>query len=249
MARLLRMPEVAANTLEATLSEWSLAEGAAFSDGDPIATVETDKAAVDVPAEGDGVMVRTLVRPGTTVAVGAPMALIAEPGEEISDVDAVLAELGGAPAGPAAVATPAPVAAGTNGGRVLSSPLARRLVREHGLALADLTGTGPGGRIVRDDVRRAVAAREAGPAGAPAVPDFEPAFGSAAGEGAVTGGDPATVAGEPDAGPAFAPVPGPDASPVPAPVPGPGAGPAPAAAPGADVGPALAPVPDVGAGR
>ena len=56
MAQLLRMPEIAANTVEAMLSEWPLAENAAFADGDAIATVETDKAVVDVPAEGGGVL-------------------------------------------------------------------------------------------------------------------------------------------------------------------------------------------------
>jgi pyruvate dehydrogenase E2 component (dihydrolipoamide acetyltransferase) len=194
MARLLRMPEVAANTLEATLSEWLLAEDTAFSDGDSIATVETDKASVDIPAEGDGVMVRTLVGPGATVAVGAPMALIAAPGEVISDVGAVLAQLGGSdqavgpsdPATPVALDDPAtPVAldgqtpptamagppAADARGRIMSSPLARRLVREHGLSIEDLTGTGPGGRIVRDDVRRAVATRDT----TPPVPAAAPA--------------------------------------------------------------------------
>jgi len=251
MARLLRMPEVAANTLEATLSEWLLTEDAEFADGDAIATVETDKAAVEVPADGAGVLVRTLVGPGTTVAVGAPMALIAAPGETVADVDAALAELGGtaAPAtvddpdapvrlagqtpptevsgppdaappdaappdaagpdaagpdaappdsGPLRVGPPgmAPAEAGPragapaaaapegaaaegaapNGGpaRIMSSPLARRLVREHGLRLEDLTGTGPGGRIVRDDVRRAVAARELANASSPAGPEGRP---------------------------------------------------------------------------
>jgi len=203
MARLLRMPEVAANTLEATLSEWLLTEDAEFADGEAIATVETDKAAVEVPAEGAGVLVRTLVGPGATVAVGTPMALIAAPGETVADVEAAVAELGGT-AAPATVddpdapvelagqtpptevsgppdppadrtphtqvsGSPAPTTAVTgspdrtaNGEppRIMSSPLARRLVREHGLRLEDLTGSGPGGRIVRDDVRRAVAARE-----------------------------------------------------------------------------------------
>jgi pyruvate dehydrogenase E2 component (dihydrolipoamide acetyltransferase) len=221
MARLLRMPEVAANTLEATLSEWLLAEQAEFADGDAIATVETDKAAVEVPAEGAGVLVRTLVGPGTTVSVGAPMALIAAPGETVADVDTALAELGGTAAPPTVDDPDAPVqlagqtpptevtgptgaaptpaasteaaptpgapahaaptrAAQPNGGppngapaRIMSSPLARRLVREHGLRLEDLTGTGPGGRIVRDDVRRAVAAREQAPVTAPA-PDARP---------------------------------------------------------------------------
>ena len=241
MARLLRMPEVAANTLEATLSEWLLTEDAEFADGDAIATVETDKAAVEVPADGAGVLVRTLVGPGTTVAVGAPMALIAAPGETVADVDAALAELGGtaapatvddpdapvrlagqtpptevsgppdaappdaappdaagpdaappdsgplrvgppgmapAEAGPRAGAPAAAAAEGAapNGGpaRIMSSPLARRLVREHGLRLEDLTGTGPGGRIVRDDVRRAVAARELANASSPARPEGRP---------------------------------------------------------------------------
>ena len=241
MARLLRMPEVAANTLEATLSEWLLTEDAEFADGDAIATVETDKAAVEVPADGAGVLVRTLVGPGTTVAVGAPMALIAAPGETVADVDAALAELGGtaapatvddpdapvrlagqtpptevsgppdaappdaappdaagpdaappdsgplrvgppgmapAEAGPRAGAPAAAAAEGaaSNGGpaRIMSSPLARRLVREHGLRLEDLTGTGPGGRIVRDDVRRAVAARELANASSPARPEGRP---------------------------------------------------------------------------
>ena len=209
MARLLRMPEVAANTLEATLSEWLLAEQAEFADGDAIATVETDKAAVEVPVEGAGVLVRTLVGPGTTVAVGAPVALIAAPGETVADVDATLAELGGTaapatvddpdvpvqlagqtpptevigpPDAPASEAGPSgtpdapaqdgPPDAAQNGAppRIMSSPLARRLVREHGLRLEDLTGTGPGGRIVRDDVRRAVAARERA-AVSPPAPD------------------------------------------------------------------------------
>jgi pyruvate dehydrogenase E2 component (dihydrolipoamide acetyltransferase) len=172
MARLLRMPEVAANTLEATLSEWLLTEDAEFADGDAIATVETDKAAVEVPAEGAGVLVRTLVGPGTTVAVGTPMALIAAPGETVADVDATVAELGGtaapatvddpdAPVELAGQTPPTEVSGPPNGAppRIMSSPLARRLVREHGLRLEDLTGTGPGGRVVRDDVRRAVAAR------------------------------------------------------------------------------------------
>jgi pyruvate dehydrogenase E2 component (dihydrolipoamide acetyltransferase) len=159
MARLLRMPEVAANTPEATLADWPLPEAAAFADGDVIATVETDKAVVDVPAEGAGVIVRTLVRPGATVTVGAPMALLADPGEVIDDVDAALELLGadGVP-GPDGARSP---------GRVFASPLARRLAREHGIAVDRLSGTGPGGRIVRDDVRRAVAAHDPAPPRAP----------------------------------------------------------------------------------
>jgi pyruvate dehydrogenase E2 component (dihydrolipoamide acetyltransferase) len=189
-----------------------LTEDTAFADGDSIATVETDKASVDVPAEGDGVMVRTLVRPGATVAVGAPMALIAAPGEVIDDVGAVLAELGGSDvqeplddpdsevelngqAAPTDIVGPAdPPAPVPNGnGRILSSPLARRLVKEHGLSIEDLTGTGPGGRIVRDDVRRAVEARQDAPGSA--APDAEPASAPASGVAPVSGAGPAQGAG------------------------------------------------------
>src|SRR5919107_4692291 len=95
MAQLLRMPEIAANMVEAVLNEWPLAENSAFRAGDPIATVETDKAVVDVPAESDGVLLRTLVEPGKSVTVGSPMAGLAAPGETIEDVDALVTRLTG----------------------------------------------------------------------------------------------------------------------------------------------------------
>jgi len=148
MASLLRMPEIAANTTEAVLTEWPLAENASFAAGDPIATVETEKAVVDVPAEADGVLLRTLVEPGRSVSVGAPMAVLAAPGEVVDDVDALVGRLIGA----STPAREAPV-------RVFASPLARRLAKENGLPVADVHGTGPGGRIIRDDVRRALAER------------------------------------------------------------------------------------------
>lgn len=174
MARLLRMPEVAANAVEAVLAEWPVPENTPFSAQDSIATVETEKAVVDVPADADGVILKTLVPAGATVEVGAPIALLGDPGEMVEDLDALLAELGFTPglasasptvASPAsATATVAMVTAvaaaaassDSDGARIFSSPLARRLAREAGLSLADLRGTGPGGRIVRRDVQRAV---------------------------------------------------------------------------------------------
>jgi pyruvate dehydrogenase E2 component (dihydrolipoamide acetyltransferase) len=155
MARLLRMPEIAANMVEAVLSQWPLAENAHFAAGDVIATVETDKAVVDVPADADGVLLRRLVEPGKSVTVGAAMAVLAEPGEVIDDLDAVLVRLTGD--------------VGAASSRLFASPLARRLAKENGLAVADICGSGPGGRIVRDDVQRAVAQRT-GPAPEPQPP-------------------------------------------------------------------------------
>src|SRR3954468_192676 len=95
MALLLRMPEISANMVEAVLSEWPLAENSSFSAGDPIATVETDKAVVDVPAEADGVLLRTLVEPGKSVSVGAPLAVLGEPGEAVDDLDSLIEQLTG----------------------------------------------------------------------------------------------------------------------------------------------------------
>lgn len=191
MPRLLRMPEVATGATEAVLAEWLVAERAEFAAADPLATVETDKAMVDVEAEDAGVVLKTLVAPGAHVEVGAPIAVLGQPGEAVADLDAVLADLGvGAAAGPAASATPAasaarsataaatpspqdtpgpsalratpitPVSAGGNG-RVFASPLARKIARQSGVAVETISGTGPGGRILRRDVEAAVAAQAA----------------------------------------------------------------------------------------
>jgi pyruvate dehydrogenase E2 component (dihydrolipoamide acetyltransferase) len=178
MPRLMRMPEVAAGGTSAVLHEWSVTEQAEFGRDDVLATVETDKAVVDVEAGQPGVVVRLLVAPGTSVEVGAPIAVLADPGELVDDVAAVLAALGladagghapdpeGAPDQPASPELPAALVAGTvaasglapdlrgstENGRFFASPLARRLARERGLELGQLVGTGPGGRIVRRDV-------------------------------------------------------------------------------------------------
>ena len=160
MARLLRMPTVAANAVEAVLSEWPVPENTPFVAGDAIATVETEKAVVDVPADADGVILKTLVPAGAEVLVGAPIALLGDPGEVVDDLDTVLAALGLArdsepiAADPAADETvAAPVA------RMFSSPLARRLARDAALSLSVPVGTGPGGRIVRRDVEQAIESR------------------------------------------------------------------------------------------
>jgi pyruvate dehydrogenase E2 component (dihydrolipoamide acetyltransferase) len=164
MASILRMPEVAANAVEAILQSWPIAENTAYAAADVIATVETEKAVVDVEAETDGVILKTLVAEGAEVQVGDPIALIGEPGEKPADLDAVLAELG--LSGPAPVPVPVPVPdrpaaidaeAGTsNGSRVFSSPLARRLAKEAGLRFETISGSGPNGRIIRRDVEAAI---------------------------------------------------------------------------------------------
>ncbi|MER5349438.1 dihydrolipoamide acetyltransferase family protein [Kitasatospora sp. NPDC002551] len=212
MAELFRMPAVAADDTAGVLSAWQVAEGAAFAADDALISVETDKAEVDVPAERPGVLLKALYEPGAEIEVGTPVAVLGAPDEPVGDLDALLAELGVAPATGADVhrperrtvpETPAPATAapGPNpgtaphavarppapraaeagpapGARLFSSPLARRLAREAGLDPAGLTGTGPGGRIVRRDVEAAVAARRHRPE--PSAPPREPADRAAA---------------------------------------------------------------------
>jgi pyruvate dehydrogenase E2 component (dihydrolipoamide acetyltransferase) len=175
MAEVLRMPEVAANTEEAILQSWNVGLNARYAAGDPIVTVETEKAVVEVEAEGEGVLLRLLVDAGSTVAVGTPIAIWGAPGETASAVDALVASLGTEavptaappslsvsapqePATPTARTEQVPTeAAQDKGERLFASPLARRLARRLEVDLNGVVGSGPHGRIRRSDVEAAAA--------------------------------------------------------------------------------------------
>ena len=176
------MPEISANLETAVLSTWLIAEGSSFSATDVIAVIETDKAVVDYEAEADGTLLRHIAHDGQEVAVGAPIALIGQPGEVVMDVEAALVQLGetsGGPGGGPGASLGTEVDAGTltpastsvhaidMPPRQFSSPLARRLANEAGLVIGEIPGTGPGGRIVRRDV---LAAIDAGASAASVVP-------------------------------------------------------------------------------
>ncbi len=187
MASIMRMPEVLANATEAVISKWLIAEGASFTNGQPIAEVETEKALVEVPAEGDGILGKYIAGNGAHVQVGAPIAVLLAAGEGQTEIDKAIAESGAQVAAPvvaaaapietpaaAPVVAPAPVATASNpalhGSRIFASPLARRLAKENGLDAASIAGTGPDGRIVRRDVQAAIAGGGAKAAPAVAAP-------------------------------------------------------------------------------
>jgi len=166
MAKLLRMPEVAANAVDAILANWLIDEGSKFMSGDALAVVETEKAAVDMAAESDGVLVRALVENGATVDVGAPIALVADLDENIADIDVELTRLGfGTSHVPESEVTTTTVQSPISSGiappsdRIFSSPLARKLARNAGIPLEAIIGTGPNARIRRRDVQAAIADR------------------------------------------------------------------------------------------
>ena len=209
MAKLLRMPEVAAGGVEAVLSAWLVEESAGFDAAQTLMTIETEKAVVDVEADAAGVLVKALVPAGAAVEVGAPVAVLAEPGEVVDDLPATLAALGvgDVDAGAVAPAAASPETSGTPhaggpeplaqvadtasghppavnghaGGRVFASPLARRLAREAGLDVATVTGTGRGGRVVRRDIEARLRRDQLAPtATQPPVAALTPASGTPA---------------------------------------------------------------------
>src|SRR4051794_13644292 len=142
--------------VEGTIVSFHVAVGATVAEGDPLVEVETDKAITDVVAPRAGVVVAFLVQEGDTVEVGAPLVQLGDS----ADDHAPAAE--SAPAEPVAVAasagngaTAAAPPAEKGAHRIKAAPVARRAARQLGVALEDVTGTGPRGRIVLADVERA----------------------------------------------------------------------------------------------
>jgi len=174
----LKMPALSPTMEEGTLAKWLVKEGDTVSSGDILAEIETDKATMEFEAVDEGKIAKILVPEGSDgVKVGTPIAILAGEGEEFS-ASAPVPKAEAAPAPKkeepkvevaAAPATPAPVAAApaprTDGGdRVKASPLARRLAEAQGIDLSRLTGSGPGGRIVRADLGTAGGGAMAAPA-------------------------------------------------------------------------------------
>ncbi|MBB6396366.1 pyruvate dehydrogenase E2 component (dihydrolipoamide acetyltransferase) [Actinomadura coerulea] len=170
------MPRLSDTMEEGVISSWQKQPGDEVAVGDVIVDIETDKAVMEYEAYEAGVLEKILVAEGETAAIGAPIAVIVPAGgarpEPAPAAEArPTAEPERAPAAEAAPEPEAvPVGAAAppraNGrpaaSRPPSSPLARRLARDHGIDLATLSGSGPGGRIVRADIEAAV--RSAGPA-------------------------------------------------------------------------------------
>jgi len=173
MARI-AMPRLSDSMEEGTVVNWLVGDGEQVARGQEFVEIETDKAQMPFEAEEDGVL-RQLVPAGTTLAVGAAMAVIGDDEELAGGTEATsepveapaesLTEAEGLPAGGPTVLA--------ERGRVAASPVARRLADELGVELANVAGSGPGGRVVKDDVLRAAeSASDGAPASdAPAAAD------------------------------------------------------------------------------
>ncbi|MFC6863110.1 2-oxo acid dehydrogenase subunit E2 [Halomicroarcula sp. GCM10025817] len=143
-----KLPDLGEGVAEGEVLEWHVAPGDRVSEDDLLAEVETDKAAVDVPSPVDGVVRELHADPGDVVAVGDVIVTIDEDGEteatsEEAEATGETAEAGGK------------TGDGERGGRVFAAPSVRRLAREKAVDIADVEGTGPGGRVTEADVEAA----------------------------------------------------------------------------------------------
>ena len=154
MATNIVMPQMGYDMREGTVVRWHKKEGEAVARGEALADIETDKAIVEYPAFISGVLGKIMAEAGVVVPVGELIAVITAPGEDVPDnltqaeAEPTLAPVNTAPQ----VAPTQGSAVATKSDEVRASPIARRLARERGINLGDITGTGPGGRIVEKDV-------------------------------------------------------------------------------------------------
>lgn len=177
MATEVPMPKFGLTMEEATIIEWLVADGEHVEADTPILLIETDKTETEVGAPGSG-RLHHIGRPGDVFPCGERIGLLLAEGEAAPAAAVPTASAAPAPApataaapaaaAPAAPAVPAAVAT-TIDGRILASPNARRVAAERGVALASVRGTGPGGRIVSEDVEAAPL-----PSAAPAAPAVAP---------------------------------------------------------------------------
>jgi len=168
------LPKQGMTMEEGTLERWIAADGATVSPGDPLFEMSTEKISSEIEAEVGGVL-RHLVDEGATVPAGAVVAVILAPGEDLPPEYAAMrggierAAPHAAGASPPAAATSAAAPASSAPPFIPASPLARRLAQEHGIDLSSIPGSGPGGRVVKEDVEAAIAARAAQPPTPPAA--------------------------------------------------------------------------------
>ena len=155
MAVEIKMPALSPTMEEGTLARWLVKVGDTIQSGDIMAEIETDKATMEFEAVDEGVIAEILIDEGTEgVKVGAVIARLTVEGDEAAPTPAP--SEGASPAAAPAADGPA------------ATPTARKLAEQNGIDLASLTGTGPKGKITREDVEAAIAAGGGSPASQPA---------------------------------------------------------------------------------
>ena len=186
MANEVKLPRLGQGMEAGTITKWLKSPGDTVEKGEPLFEIDTDKVTQEVESDFAGVLLKITLESGEA-PVGQTIAYIGKEGEEVADTRAPEDTGAGAsaekparaeqaaetvaPTGDGSAASQPQATRATNG-RIKASPLARRIARERGIDLASLTGTGPDGRIVAEDVERGAVARPAPPQPA-AVPAGE----------------------------------------------------------------------------
>jgi pyruvate dehydrogenase E2 component (dihydrolipoamide acetyltransferase) len=187
MAETISMPKLGFDMAEGTLIRWVKQVGENINKGDVLAEIETDKATVEVESSASGVVLQHIVEQGTVVPVNAPIAVIGAEGEKVSEQAAAGSKQKPEEKKPEAkgeekpaahakpeVAPAQPAAAPAESGPVKASPLAKKIAQDNNVNLANVQGTGPGGRVVRRDVEAALAGGQPSAARRPAAPTVVP---------------------------------------------------------------------------
>ena len=177
MADEVKLPRLGQGMEAGTITKWLKSPGDKVEKGEPLFEIDTDKVTQEVESDFAGVLLKITLESGEA-PVGQTIAYIGKEGEEVAAAEAPAAEepvpkevsVAPAPRETAAAGTVSETSAsngGRGGGRIKASPLARRIARERGIELASLTGTGPDGRIVAEDVERGAVAKPVAPAAVP----------------------------------------------------------------------------------
>lgn len=153
MATEVILPRIDPGMTEGTIREWKKKEGDRLKKGDVLYILETEKVTFEVEASESGILAKVMAKAGDTVAVGKVVAFILQPAEEMPEIPAeveVAREEGKVPVTkPGRVEKPE---AGEEAVVIRATPLARRIAKEHNIDLSLITGTGPEGRINKEDV-------------------------------------------------------------------------------------------------
>ena len=173
MATEIKIPRVGMAVANATIIEWQFKEGDPVEERQIMVVIETEKVRTDVESPVSGLL-HIMMNEGETAPAGQVIGMLAESKEELAklqkETPAGKSAEAAQAAEPAAAETPkAEAAPAGEEGHVRISPVARKLAEEHAIDITQVTGTGPGGRIVREDIEKAIAVKEAAPAPAAAV--------------------------------------------------------------------------------
>nr|WP_326212209.1 dihydrolipoamide acetyltransferase family protein [uncultured Oscillibacter sp.] len=166
MATIVIMPKQGLMMEEGTITSWLKKEGEAVTAGEPLFEMETDKLTITMDAEASGTLLKILHPEGDVVPITQPIAVLGEPGEDVSALvggDAAPAQAAApAEAAPApASEAPAPAVERAPGERVFSSPRARLRAEENGVNIAAVPGSGPDGLVIERDVNAYMANKPA----------------------------------------------------------------------------------------